>query len=335
MLLAVLVMLVTACSTALEDTTDTSPTSTIEQTTGTVGAASDEVTIIEDIVYLEMDGHEYLVDVYVPPGEGSWPVVVAFHGGPLYKEHSTNTFVATAAAEAGMVVFVPNWVADWPELQSDEDAESMREAEPVYRCALAFAQQEAAGYGGDGSRTVTYGFSAGVRPAVTLSLGPETEPAPGCLAQQLPIRPVGVVLGDGEYFYHRLALDRAFEEDAEDMQALIDQVLDPASWPADLSARYRLWAAETATHGRTFDDPWEESGWFAQRDPDGTIREDLDELGQLDDGLIAMSDAGILLTARLQQAGIDATIDLLPGRHTTIDKVPETVAYLLDAAGPG
>ena len=85
---------------------------------------------------------------------------------------------------------------------------------------------------------------------------------------------------------------------------------------------------------RSFDDPWDEDGWFAQRDPDGTIREDLDELGELDDGTISYIDEGLLLATRLQQAGIDTTFDMLPGVHEAQIYAPEVVvAYLLDAAG--
>ncbi len=311
----------------------TTTTSAVVQTTGTVAAPSDEVTIT-DVVYLEMDGHEYLVDVYIPAGEGPWPVVVAFSGETLDKEHVTNVLVARAAAEAGMLVFVPNLVEEWPK-EPDEYIDAVKSIEPVYRCAMAFAQQEAAAYRGDPNRTVTYGFSAGVHPSVLLALGPEAEPTPGCLAQTPQMRPVGAVLGEGQYFQHDVMWDGAFDADPEWMQAYAATMIDPTSWPADVSTRFRFWAADLATYPRMFDDPWDEDGWLNERDPDGTIRQDLDELGELDDGIIAMSDEGLLLTTRLQQAGIDATIDMLPGPHNTIDKVPAIVALLLDAAGTG
>jgi hypothetical protein len=76
----------------------------------------------------------------------------------------------------------------------------------------------------------------------------------------------------------------------------------------------------------------DESGWFAQRDPDGSIREDLDQLGQLEDGTITYIDAGQLLALRLSEAGIEVTLDEYPGGHTTHDKVPELVGYLQAAA---
>ncbi|MEA2026291.1 MAG: hypothetical protein U9O18_06340 [Chloroflexota bacterium] len=309
-------------------------TTTIEQTTTTASPPEDEVTVIKDIVYLEMDGHEYLVDVYAPAGEGPWPVVVALHGATVYKNDSTNTVVAKAAAEAGMLVFAPNWVAAWPTL-SDMNAEFVRSTQPALSCALAFAQQQAVWYDGDPDRTVVYGMSGGGSSGHGLVLAPTVDLTPGCLAQTPPVAPVGAVLGDAEYFNHPEWWDGAFDQDIEEMQTLVAEKIDPAFWTADLPSRFRLWAAADGSFPRSFDDPWDEDGWFAQRDPDGSIREDLDDLGELDDGVINYIDSGLLLFTRLQREGVDATFDVLPGGHTTADKVPELVAYLLDAAGTG
>jgi hypothetical protein len=145
--------------------------------------------------------------------------------------------------------------------------------------------------------------------------------------------PVGAVLGDAGYFLRGTWWDGAFDKDIDEMQSIIAETVDPAFWTDDLPTRIRPWAAADGSYPRSFDDPWDEDGWFAQRDPDGTIREDLDELGQLDDGVITYIDEGLLLATRLQQTGIDATIDILPGDHTPLGKLPEIVGYLLDAAG--
>ena len=149
-------------------------------------------------------------------------------------------------------------------------------------------------------------------------------------------RAVGAVFGDSEYFLHTTWWDGAFDQDLDEMQAIVAETVDPAFWAFDLPERFRLWAVTDEPGARSFDDPWDEEGWFTQRDPDGTIREDLDELGELDDGSISYIDQGLLLTSRLQQAGIDATFDLLPGVHDAHTDTPEVVvAYLLDAAGDG
>ena len=134
-----------ATTTTLPPTTTVAPTTTVEAitttTTTTTAPASDSgVIITKDILYLEMDGDEYRVDVYVPAGDGPWPVVVAPHAGGIYKNDPDLTMVAKAAAEAGMLVFVPNWVAEWPSLD-DMDAEFIRAQRRALPCALAFAQQ--------------------------------------------------------------------------------------------------------------------------------------------------------------------------------------------------
>jgi len=333
-------LLLASCGDTTDDSADTTlaPTTTTVETattlppTTTASSPDSGVTITKDIVYLEMNDHEYLVDVYVPAGEGPWPVVVALHGVPVYKNNSVLTVIAKAAAEAGMLVFAPNWVAEWPTI----DAEFIRAEGPVMPCALAFAQQEAAGYGGDSARTVVYGHSGGATSGAMFVLGPTRDLTSGCLAQTPPVTPVGAVFGDAEYFLHTTRWDGAFDEDAEGMQAIVAETVDPAFWSTDLPERFHLWAVTDGSFSRSFDDPWDEDGWFAQRDPDGTIREDLDELGELDDGTISYIDEGLLLSTRLQQAGIDTTFDMLPGVHEAHIYTPEiVVAYLLDAAGNG
>ena len=53
-------------------TTTAAPTTTANPTT-TPTSSGFNGTLTTDIVYLEMNDHEYLVDVYAPAGEGPWP----------------------------------------------------------------------------------------------------------------------------------------------------------------------------------------------------------------------------------------------------------------------
>jgi hypothetical protein len=99
-----------------------------------------------------------------------------------------------------------------------------------------------------------------------------------------------------------------------------------------MDTRFFVWVADPGTAPRSFDDPWDETGWLAQRDPDGSIRDDLDRLGQLDDGVISFIDEGEFMALRLEEAGIEVTLDSYPGQHTTLDKLPELVGYLTEAA---
>ncbi len=292
--------------------------------------AGDSFTVTPDLLYLTQDGSELRMDVYTPAGEGPWPVVVAFHGlSSAAKDAESNTAVASAAAAQGMVVFAPSWIAGDPFPLTIEDIDMSRSAA---NCAVAFAQELTVENGGDPSLTVVYGFSAGTEPAILASLAPQEETIAGCESDASPIPVRGAVLGDGEYFFHSENFDGAFRDDLDAMQTEVRVRTDPASWPTDLDTTFSIWAAEEGTGPRSIDDPWDESGWLAARDPDGSIRSDLERLGQLDDGIIDYVDSARLLALRLATAGIDVTLEEYPGGHDTIGKLPELVASLEAAA---
>jgi hypothetical protein len=109
-------------------------------------------------------------------------------------------------------------------------------------------------------------------------------------------------------------------------------LIGPSSWGPGVGATFYVWVSENGTSPRTIGDPADESGWFAQRDPDGSIRADLERLDQFGDGVVTYVDAGELLNLRLAEAGIEATLDVYPGGHTTTNKVSEIVGYLQEAA---
>ncbi len=284
----------------------------------------------DDLVYMTVDGVELPMDVYTPVGPGPWPVVVAFHGrSGQGKDAASNTTVAAAAAAAGMMVYAPTWYAGDPFPIGIDDLEMLTDAA---NCAVASAQQHAADHGGDAARTVVYGFSAGTGPALTSALGPSDTAIAGCNARPAPDPVVGVVLGDGEYFWQSEAFDDAFRDDLDAMQALVARFTEPTAWPDDLDATFFLWAAEDGTAPRSTGDPWDDTGWLAQRDPSGSIRDDLDRLDQLADGVVSYIDSAQLLDLRLAEAGRDVTLTITPGGHTIDDKVPQLVEWLAAAA---
>ena len=299
-----------------------------------LSSADDSFTVTRDLPYLTMDGTELRVDAYVPVGEGPWPLVVAFHGlSSATKDAETNTAVASAAAAQGMLVVAPSWIGGDPFPLTIEDIDRSREAST---CAVAFAQELAAENGAengaDPSVTIAYGFSAGTEPAILAALAPLEDSIGGCETDATPTPVTGVVLGDGEYFFHSEPFDGAFQDDVAAMQNEVRVRTDPVSWPASLDATFSIWAAEAGTGSRSFEDPWDESGWLAVRDPDGSIRRDLERLGRLDDGSIDYVDSARLLELRLSTGRIDVTLDEYPGGHDTLDKVPELVAAIEAAA---
>ena len=92
----------TSTTTTRSDTTTSTPTST------TTTSSEAAFTRTADLTYLTVEGEAFEADMYVPEGEGPWPVVVMFHGNPDTKEGRMTAAVAEAAAAAGMQVFVPN-----------------------------------------------------------------------------------------------------------------------------------------------------------------------------------------------------------------------------------
>ena len=280
---------------------------------------------IEDVPYLTLGEDTFLADIYVPENVESAPVVVMFHGSAASgKDDGSTTVVAEAAAAAGMQVLVPDWLR-WDAAITPQSFDVFGAAA---NCAVAYAQSNLAA----GAPVVVYGFSAGVGPASLAVFDPAAEPIPGCITDQVPTPVTGAVFGDGEYFLHSYVFDRAFDADLAVMQAQVAKVVAPESWPSDLDARFFLWVADLGTLPRRFDDPWADDEWLAERDPEGSIRSDLDRIGQLDDGVVSFIDEGQLMELRLREAGITVSLDHYPGGHITGDKVAELVGYIEDAA---
>lgn len=122
--------------------------------TASTTPAAIEIEIINDIPYTS----QMKLDIYKPTGAGPWPVVVALHGGGQSKE-LFNLF-SNRIANIGAVVFTPTWHSSEPQgdpltreiiIKGDEDA----------ACAVRFAREKAAEFGGDASRIVLVGYSGG------------------------------------------------------------------------------------------------------------------------------------------------------------------------------
>lgn len=339
-------LLVASCASssdtgAVDSTTTTvavtpsssNPSSTIVATTTTIAATTTTMpaySVVSDVVYMTVDGTELKLDVYVPAAaDGPTPTVVTFHGqSPTQKSDVQTASVAQEAATQGMVVFVPSWFHVSP---IPLDPLKLQTMAGIANCAVAFAQQNAAQYGGDPNLTVVDGFSAGVFPAISASLNQVSEPVDGCVASEPPTPVLGTVLGDGEYFLHHPQHDAAFDADLTGMQAAVANWITAANWPEAIDTQFYLWIAADGTNPRSLRSIDDESGWFASRDADGSIRADLDRLDQLEDGILSYVDTGQLLHLRMAKAGFAVSLDEYPGGHITTDKLAEIVGYFADA----
>lgn len=119
----------------------------------------------------EVVSHEATKDmlVFAPDGEGSWPVIVAFHGVGGTPEDMAE--IATRLAREGNVVFAPTYGTDIT-TQEGVDRAGI-DAECGYRLARSIASK----YGGDLSQPVTFvGWSLGASAALAIGLTEDIDP---------------------------------------------------------------------------------------------------------------------------------------------------------------
>lgn len=115
------------------------------------------------------------LDVYIPPGAQSAPIVLMVHGGAWMfgDKQASNVVNAKVArwAPRGYILVSPNYrIARPPKV--------MDQAEDVAR-ALAFTQANAASWGGDPARVLLMGHSAGAHLVTLLTAAPQIATAQG------------------------------------------------------------------------------------------------------------------------------------------------------------
>jgi dienelactone hydrolase len=107
--------------------------------------------------------------VFAPDAEGSWPLIVAFHGVGGTPEDMAE--IATRLAREGNVVFAPTYGTDIT------TQEGVDRAAVDAECGYRFARSIAAEYGGDLDQPVTFvGWSLGASAALAIGLTEEIDP---------------------------------------------------------------------------------------------------------------------------------------------------------------
>lgn len=112
-------------------------------------------------------GPRHQLDIYQPAGKGaSRPVVVFFYGGSWQEgARDMYRFVGAALANQGFVTIIPDYRL-YPEVRFPTFLEDAAEA-------VRWAHDYAGDYGGDPSRIVLVGHSAGAHIAAMLALDPQ------------------------------------------------------------------------------------------------------------------------------------------------------------------
>lgn len=207
---------------------------------------------------------ELSVDIYYPDAEGPWPVAVVLHGG---EEHKANiSGFGLAAAQRGIVTFVPDWHAFWAEIQEDRLA-----AVEDVDCAIRFARERAAEYGGDAERVVMAGWSAGANFAAIAVLRDDSVVGDCLVDSEVGNRTHGLVGLDGVYNFAELIADEPISWTREEIDEISAHSYVPAT-AGDDQPEFRLFTGsveELHTQAEQFRDDLAEAGFQVTlvRDP--------------------------------------------------------------------
>lgn len=112
------------------------------------------------------DGPRGLLDIYKPPGEGPFPVVVWIYGGAWDSgDRAGYAFIGAQLAREGFLVVIPDYRLHpdvvFPDFLRDNAT------------AVAWTQAHIGGHGGDASRVALMGHSAGAYNAAMLAYDDE------------------------------------------------------------------------------------------------------------------------------------------------------------------
>ncbi|MFT0861237.1 alpha/beta hydrolase [Ancylobacter sp. G4_0304] len=122
------------------------------------------IVAVPDQSYAEGDRHG--VDVYRPETGTGLPVVVFFYGGGWEEgDRALYRFVGAALAGQGIVTFIPDYRV-YPQVRFPDFLDDAARA-------VRWARDHAREFGGDPSRLVTAGHSAGAHIAAMLAFDPQ------------------------------------------------------------------------------------------------------------------------------------------------------------------
>jgi hypothetical protein len=323
-LVVVATLALTACGGGKETTTPAG------KTTATTPAAH-EIQVFKDIRFMAARKADRppLLDVYAPKQAGPWPLVVMLPGGYESKDTYMSDW-ATAVAERGAVVFVPDWI------RIHEMPPTARELRAVLvgmigdiAAAVRFARGTGARYGGDPGNLTLFGHSNGAMGA-TMEAFSRAPASKGALKGAGSTIPESLVVFDGDYLLGQQdPYDAVLEEDPGIMQ-----VYTPWRYLGRrVDFPVTVIGSGDPNLSRELGDPWAKDSWFAVRDPSGDLRRGLEGLGGLKDDRILNEVSLKLFVQRLKLAGDSvAYVRLTDSTHAVLGE--KGMESLVDALVP-
>lgn len=300
---------------AVTPTSPASPTLTPTPTPVTVTAELD--VSFESANPLNPPG---ILNVFAPVRPGRWPVVVMFHGNPDAVSREYLSVHARRVADAGFVVFVPDWGkpggAAWDALSVVGEVNA---AAAQAACAVAFARARAADYGGDPAGMIVFGHSGGGSIASVVAFG---RPAPtgGCRGGTKLGAIDALIAWEGDWILAPPFWDSVLADEPGVLDALTPwkHLADRRDLPVHfvVSANPGLGRAD--------------GPWLEDRDPSGAFRRLFEAIGALDDGYMGVDELQAMFARALEEQGNPVTYGVMPdSTHESIS--PEGWKVFLDA----
>ena len=220
-LLTVVLVAVLGCAPGAAPTpTEVAPTSTSTFVQPTPSYTVEVTKDVEYVTLLQPDAPVQELDVYAPTEPGPWPVVVVMHAWFQSKDTTAYSSLAEELAGRGVVVFVPQRRSESATLleYAQDNGRDIREVEESWACAVRFARERAADYGGDPGWVTVFGHeSTGL---ATAFIGDDLQqvweefasnrggppPQTECVAVEASARADAYIGYGGDYdFYERLS----------------------------------------------------------------------------------------------------------------------------------
>ena len=315
---ALVLVLVAACASIPEPSNSVRPQaatpSTITSGGNDAGPRGTETVVIKDQPYYELEGRVWHLDVYHPSSGDGYPLVILFHGNPVFGATKESVrSLATMMAESGAVVVAPTWGGQ----MSMGDMHAIAHQFEIWAseqgpCAVWAGVDLAKAVGADDQQLSVVGLTTGVLPAQAAIFAPHPE-AEGCLSGFVLAPIEKAILFDTDWMLVPSIWDEVLTDDPsflKNTSSFWDQVDQPTGTRIIMLAG-EITAPETdrSLEGKTY----LESDWVRVRDPNGELAESFDSSGTLEDGSMSFTDVTRVVVELLIEGGWDAELMIVPG----------------------